>query len=318
MRKGSSPPTSKPTTKQKSKLRSFKATATLNDLDWDDLRVLCALFRERGARTAAVRLELDRATVVRRLARAEQVLGQRLFLRTRDGLRPSPAGTALWARLKHVEEAVAGLIVNAADDEIAGVVTVATTDGLAPWLLEQGLLEALAPWPALSITLVTGNAAVAVDAAEADVAVRAGIITGDGLLVRRAARCVLVAFCSAAYIAARGRPESMADLAFHDLLVPDGDLARLPEARLLRGSGGRVRFASSSLPALELACARGLGVTVLTQAWGTRAGLTPLFTIDLPPRTVSLVLNAESRERPAVRVVIDVLLRLLGRLDDQG
>lgn len=292
-----------------------QTAATLDDLDWDDLRVLCALFRESGARSAAQRLGLDRATVVRRLARAERVLGRRLFLRTRDGLRASPAGTALWPRLKKIEESVGGL-VDESDVDVAGVVTVACTEGFAPWLLDQGLLEALAPWPALSLRLLAGNAPVAVEVAEADVAVRIGVVEGDGLLVRKAARLGLAAFCAPAYAAARGRAASVDDFKDHDVLVPDGELARLPEARLLRA--GRVRFSSSSLPALAMACGRGLGITVLTRAWGDRVGLERLFDLALPPRPVSLVLNAESRERPAVRVVVDVLLRLAGRLSDPG
>lgn len=79
-----------------------------------------------------------------------------------------------------------------------------------------------------------------------------------------------------------------------------------------------MRFSSSSLPALISACARGLGVTIVTAAWGKSAGLEHVFDVDLPPRQVSIVMNAESRERRAVRVVIDVLLRFAARLPGGG
>lgn len=290
-----------------------RKTVTLAELDWDDLRVLCALFRERSARGAAARLDVDRATIVRRLARAERAVGQRLFLRTRDGLFASAAGIALWPKLKKIEDGVYGLVeVN--DVGVSGVVRLATTEGLAPWLLQQGLLEALAPHPGVTIVLLAGNAPADVHAADVDVAVRLGPVEGDGLHVRRVARLSLAAFCAPSYAATRGRPRSIDDLAGHDVLVADGELARLPEARLLRGSGGRVRFSSSSLPALAVACGRGHGVTVLTEAWGDSAGLERLFDVDLPPRPVSLVLNAESRERPAVRAVVDAIVRLTARL----
>ena len=54
-------------------------------LDWDDLRVVLAVFRQGTLSGAARSLGVTHSTVFRRLGAIEQQMGARLFERFRDG-----------------------------------------------------------------------------------------------------------------------------------------------------------------------------------------------------------------------------------------
>ncbi|MBL8950822.1 MAG: hypothetical protein JNK82_08605, partial [Myxococcaceae bacterium] len=70
----------------------------------------------------------------------------------------------------------------------------------------------------------------------------------------------------------RGTPATADSLAGHDVLVPSGELEHLPEARWLTSLPGvRVKLRSSSMVALFEAARAGLGLAVLTRAWGDAA-----------------------------------------------
>jgi len=51
-------------------------------MDWDNARVLLAVYRRGTLRGAAAELPIDQATAGRRLASLEEVLDARLFLHT--------------------------------------------------------------------------------------------------------------------------------------------------------------------------------------------------------------------------------------------
>ena len=63
-------------------------------MNWDDARVFLAVEREKTLRGAARTLNLDQATVGRRIAALEHALRATLFLRTSEGYVLTAAGEA--------------------------------------------------------------------------------------------------------------------------------------------------------------------------------------------------------------------------------
>ena len=61
-------------------------------LNWDDLHLVLAVFREGTLSGAARKLGVTHSTVFRRLGAIEEGMGVRLFERFRDGYAPTPAG----------------------------------------------------------------------------------------------------------------------------------------------------------------------------------------------------------------------------------
>lgn len=281
-----------------------------NLLSWDDARVFLAIARAPTLVLAARTLRLDKSTVSRRLEVLERALGTRLFVRTREGLRPSPVGERLRAPAERIEAEFHALtsVAIASSDEVAGRVRIATTEGLASRLVTGGLLELRVQYPNLELEVLGGNKAVDLSRGEAELAVRLTPTTDPDLVVRVLGRYAISLFASPAYLRARGVPRTPAQLAGHDVLMPCGELEQLPEARWLAARPRvRVAFRSTSLPALIEAAVRGHGVVAVTRPWGeATVGLDHLFEVTaVPARPTWLVVHPDVVKQPAVRVVAD-------------
>src|SRR5262249_40940312 len=128
-------------------------------MQWNDVRVLLALLRARSLAEAGSALGIDRTTTGRHLAALEESLGARLFVRTREGLRPTPAAERLRAHAEQMEASANALTSAAAsgDGSAAGVVRVATTEAFAILLVRHGLAEISAQHPDLAVELLAEN-----------------------------------------------------------------------------------------------------------------------------------------------------------------
>jgi DNA-binding transcriptional LysR family regulator len=287
------------------------------ELQWDDLRVFLAMARAASVQEAAAQLGVDRSTVGRRVAALERALGARLFSRTRDGLRPTAVAERLRPRAAAVEAEVQSLRGAAAAGEgrPAGTVRIATTEALAALLVESGLLGVMDQAPDLRIDLATGNRPIDLGRGEADLAVRATRVDQPSLRVRCLARVPVGLYASPGYLLSRGRPSARGGLSGHDLLLPSGELARMPEARWLSArKKARVVLRSNSMPALVAAAAAGRGLVPLGLGWGdAHPGLERALILEsVPPRTLWLV-TREGEERPAVRLVANRVAAIFAR-----
>lgn len=286
-------------------------------MEWDDVRVLLALLRAKNLNEAGARLGVDRSTISRRLGALEKALGARLFTRTREGLRPTAAVERLRPHAERMEVEAAALANAAvAREVVSGVVRVATTEALGPFLVAEGLLGVRDQHPDLVVEVLGGNRPVDLARGEAELAVRIAPLRDASLKARCVARLGIGLFASPAYVRARGLPRSAAALRGHDVLLPSGELGVLPEARWLAARPGvRVVFRSSSMPALVAAAVAGFGLAALSLPWGDREpGLERVMTLDdIPRRPVWVVTHAESAARAAVRVVADRVASIFAR-----
>jgi DNA-binding transcriptional LysR family regulator len=130
-------------------------------MDWDDIRVFAAVARAGGLAAGAQAAGVDRSTASRRIQSLERALSVRLFLRTRDGLRPAPAAARLLQHAEHMERAAVALqTVGSETSSVRGRVRIATTEALATMLVRAGLLELSARHPELELELLGGNRVV--------------------------------------------------------------------------------------------------------------------------------------------------------------
>jgi len=259
--------------------------------------------RQGSATAAARRLGASPSTLTRRVARLEVELGTALFRRERDGLVPTEAGQRVAGVAARMEAELNQLSV-VPDDAVSGTVRVATTEGLALLLVEQGLCALRRRHPALVLELLGGNRPVDLGAGEADLAVRTARPDEARVRVRRLATLELALCASERY---RHGAAIGDDLTGHDVIVPGGELAALPEARWLEELPGvRVAFRSSSMPALQAAVRLGVGLGVQPIAW---AALDPQIRVVCPapiePRALWLAFAPEAHGRAAVRAVAE-------------
>jgi len=288
-------------------------------MDWDDIRVFLAVARAaslaRGARDAG----LDRSTASRRITGLEAALGAKVFLRTREGLKLSPAGERLVERAERMAAEARMLTAEAADagSGAVGTVRLATTEALAVLPVEEGLLDLRERHPGIVLELLGGNRPVDFTRGEADLALRVAPVREANVQVRRLASFTPSLFAAEVYARRRGAPATEDELRGHDVLLPAGELAALPEARWLATRPGvRVVFQSSSMPALLAAAVAGAGVCVLNDAWGTRVpALRKLFPVAAcEARPLWLATAPEAATRAAVRLVAERVVEVVARV----
>jgi DNA-binding transcriptional LysR family regulator len=282
----------------------------------DDLQVFLAAFRTQSLAAAAAALGVDRTTVGRRLDAMQEQLHTPLFARSRGGLVPTESARQLRESAERILSELRALESAAHQSDVAvrGEVRIATTDGLATYLVRRGLLELTGRYPELALELIAGNRPIDLARGEADLALRTVVTKAADVRVRRLAAMPVGLFASASYVQRHPTPLHAEDLDGHSVLLPSGELGRLPEARLLaKAAGARVALRSSSLPALVEAAIAGLGIVPLSAPWAQAVGLLQVLPLpEIPPRSLWLAVASAQRERPAVRVVAEAIAQLAG------
>ena len=142
--------------------------------DWDDLRFVLAVARQRSFAGAAKLLGVNESTVARRIAKAEAGLQTTLFERSDGRLHPTEAGAELVRRAEKIElevqageEAIAGT-----DVAVAGTVRITSVPLIVNRVLAPNLPSLLDQHPNLQVELIAEPADLSVMGREADIALR--------------------------------------------------------------------------------------------------------------------------------------------------
>jgi DNA-binding transcriptional LysR family regulator len=209
-----------------------------------DLNKVAAFVRvvEAGSFTKAARsLGVPKSSVSRQVAQLEEALGVRLLQRTTRSLHPTEAGTAYFDRVSRalvgVEEASATIADLQAS--VRGVVRVTAPVDVGVWLLAEPVAAFTRKHPGVQVDLVLTGRVVNLVEEGIDLALRAGALSDSSLVARRLAPLEGGLFASAKYLARRGVPRRLEDLAKHDVIMfrpvngratlkmigPDGDVS---------------------------------------------------------------------------------------------
>ena len=202
-------------------------------------------------------------------------------------------------------------------DRTSGVVRLATTEAFARILVSEGLLDVRREHPDLVIELLGGNQPVDLARGDADIAVRLAALKQPSLRARCVATLGVGLFAAPAYVRGRGAVRTPAAMRGHDILLPTGELSRLPEARWLAAQAeSRVAFRSNSMPALVAAAIAAQGIVPLPLGWGdSEPGLERLLVLDaIPKRKLWLVTPEAAGRLPAVSVVVEQITAIFERL----
>jgi DNA-binding transcriptional LysR family regulator len=236
--------------------------------EWDDLRIFLAVLRTGSHAGAARRLNVAATTVGRRLAQLEDAAGARLFARTPEGLAATATARAL---AEHAERAEAEVLLaerqlTGADARPTGSVKITCGDGFAAYVLAPALPAFLASHPGLTVEIRGDVRPLDLTRGEADVALRLFRPRERSLVARRLGVERYSLFASPAYLARRGTPSSVRDLAGHDLVLYDREFDRMRMQAWFRrtAAGARIAVRTSTTTALHEAVAAGAGIAILT------------------------------------------------------
>ena len=127
-------------------------------MNWDDLKILLALNRERSSRKAANRLGISNTTIIRRLELLEEAVGARLFDRTPDGFQTTSVGEQLVKTAIEVEDKIAEgeRHVTGRDTDLEGIIKVALPEGPVQYIA-QSFAEFVNQYPRIQLDLSASN-----------------------------------------------------------------------------------------------------------------------------------------------------------------
>lgn len=194
-------------------------------MNWDDVRIFLAVARAGQILGAAKRLELNHATVSRRVVALEEALKAKLFRRLTTGTELTEAGSRF---LEVAERMEADMIAARAEiagesDDIAGTVRIGAPDGFGVAFLARRLGGLVDRHPQLALQLVPIPRSFSLSRREADIAITVDRPTEGRLVAAKLVDYTLGLYASKDYAAAHGLPETAQQLARHRLIgyVPD-------------------------------------------------------------------------------------------------
>jgi len=199
-------------------------------MNWDDVRIFLAVARAGQILGAARRLELNHATVSRRLAALEEALNTKLFRRLTTGSELTAAGERF---LDFAERMEADMITARAEvagegDDISGTVRIGAPDGIGVAFLAPRLGALTAMHRDLKIQLVPVPRSFSLSRREADIAITVERPTEGRLVAGKLVDYTLGLFASRAYIEQAGMPRTVAELSGHRLVGYVSDLVASP------------------------------------------------------------------------------------------
>jgi DNA-binding transcriptional LysR family regulator len=258
--------------------------------DQQDLRLVTAIARHGGMRSAAAALGVHAATAYRRLAALEAAFGQTLFERMDGRLIPTAAGQDIVETAETVDAALAGLSrrLDERHDRLSGDISIATTDTLLP-ILTAALKPFAEAHPAVTPHIVISNAMADLSRGGAMVAFRPTMGPPEALIGVKVAE-----FEFAIYAAAETLPR---------WISPDDSLASIPSARWLADHhdlSDALRI--NSLWAAGESCAAGLGRALLPDYVARRFPIRRLSPAPTELRSIAwLLYHPDNRRNLRVR-----------------
>lgn len=235
--------------------------------DWDLLQSFLAVARSGKLTLAARRLQVNHATLSRRLKALEDSLGAKLFERRISGYTLTPHGERLLRRAEEVESSMLTIQSDLKDvsTRVSGTVRIAAPDGFGTAFLAPRLGLLAAAHPDLEIQLVIMPRSFSLSNREADIAIGLSRPERGRLHARKLTDYELGVYaaraCGELWQDIR-RPEDLASRMFIGYI---DDLIFAPELDYVSAvaPGVQPRIKSSNLIAQHQATRSGTGLCVL-------------------------------------------------------
>lgn len=236
-------------------------------MDLAELAIFVESVRAGSIAGAARRLGIGAMAASRGLAALEREVGARLVHRTTRSLSPTTAGEAFLPHAQAMLEAQADGLSAVRPNEagLAGMLRVTASAAFGRKVVAPMIPAFMRAHPALQVELLITDEQVDIVARGIDVAVRIAKLRDNHLVARKLADNPRRLVAAPAYLAERGTPGRIEDLADHACLLP----TTMTHWEFVR-AGKRVRqrvggaFTANSIEAIHQACLGGLGIANLS------------------------------------------------------
>jgi DNA-binding transcriptional LysR family regulator len=281
-------------------------------LDWEDIRYFVALARHGSLSATARALRVNHATVARRVAALEALLGHALFDRRAAGYALTAEGKAVLDEAGAMDEAALSVLRRLdAGTALNGLVRLTTGHVLAENFLIDRFGQFHQRYPAIDLELIADARVRSLARREADIALRFGSPKDSELIARRVARLGFGFYVSKAYGKRLRAGETPAFIGFDD----EGGF--IAEAAWLSQQFGDKRFSfrTNSQAAQAAAARAGYGVALLPKYLAAGDGELAQISLgrSLPERDVWLLIRRDLVKVPRIRAVADYLVEIFRR-----
>ena len=282
-------------------------------MDWDNARIFLAIHRAGTLRGAAAQLDIDQATVGRRLAAMESSLNAKLFLRTPGGYVATPAGDLAASAAEQMETAADRLQreMQGIDHRLSGTIRVATSDTMAAHFVVDAMQRLHVRHPDIRIVLSAATQLSSLTRREADLAIRTVRPDSPDLISRHLTRRTLGLYASRAYLEKHGMPTQGNALAGHDIVIYQHSVAPRHAEKLCGEPVANARVAMEVNTGLILheAVKAGLGIGELaTHTAATTPELVRIWPEREQSYEVYLVMHSDLNRSARVRAAADAII----------
>ena len=271
----------------------------MDKVDWNQLRAFLETAETGSLSAAARKLGQSQPTLSRQVAALELALGVTLFERVGKTMALTTTGQELLghARVMGAAAHELGLAATGRSEEVSGVVSVATSDAVAAYLMPKILLQIREAAPGIQVEVVASDGFSDLLRREADIAIRhvrpeqPELI---GRLVRHSSACF---YASESWVREHGLPRTAEEAVQHDFIGMDraGHYLQHMRSKGLQLSSANFRsYADNSVTYWEMV-RQGLGIGAIMEEIARETpgmvrvleDVSPLPTADLaghPPR----------------------------------
>jgi DNA-binding transcriptional LysR family regulator len=198
-------------------------------MDLNRAAIFVRVVDEGGFTAAARTLHLPKSSVSRAVSLLEEELGARLLQRSTRKIRLTEAGTTFYERASRgiagVEEAAAA--VGDLQASLRGPIRITAPGDAGVWLLAPLVSRFVELHPTVHLDVVLTQRVVDLVAEGVDFALRAGTLRDSSLVARKLGRVEAGLYAAPSYLARRGTPGRVADLARHDCILFRADRGRV-------------------------------------------------------------------------------------------
>ncbi|MGH1343569.1 MAG: LysR family transcriptional regulator [Nannocystales bacterium] len=282
------------------------------EVSWDDYRFFCVVAESGSLRAAARTLQVDHATVSRRLANLEVALAVKLVVRGADGVKLTEAGDelqratgAIKRELLSVERRITGV-----DLPLSGRVRVSTHAVLGTAFLVPAIASFCATHPEIEVLLDLSPEVVNLSMNQADVAIRVTTVPDGDTIARRVSGFAYAVYASHDYLASHdpeGKPAECRWVGWDENGPYPTALKdeRFPEVPVHGRLGG--------IPTQLEATAQGLGLAALPCFLADPQGRLCRISEPLEATAVYVLRHPDHRSTPRVRAFYEHVRAALER-----
>lgn len=190
-------------------------------MDLNLVTAFVSVVEQQSFTSAAKALGLPKSSVSRRVTELEEELGVQLLHRTTRKLALTEAGRSYYEQAEKAltELQAAAESATGMDTEARGIVRVTAPVDIGVLGIADIVAEFVREYPDIHVDLSLSSKVVDLVDDGFDIGIRAGKSRDASLVSRRIGTAALGLYASADYLASRGRPRSLADLAEHDCVL---------------------------------------------------------------------------------------------------